>query len=92
MTALSAWHSPPLWVLALVRIWLAAKTAEFGAPAWLTARPVLYLLSNMAVMPMIDLVLTSLEWLPYGGPAPALWLFLALSLVNGCVMEIGRKL
>ncbi|MBC7738298.1 MAG: manganese transporter permease, partial [Candidatus Saccharibacteria bacterium] len=83
---------PPLWVLALVRIWLAAMTAEFGAPAWPKKRPVLYLLNNMAVMPLIDHLLTGLESLPYGGPAPAVWLFLALSLVNGCVMEIGRKL
>jgi 4-hydroxybenzoate polyprenyltransferase len=94
LTALVAWlwYPPVLWLLALVWVWLAAMTAEFGAPAWLKARPLLYLLSHMAIMPLIDLLLTGLEWLPGGGVAPGLWLFLALSFVNGCVLEIGRKL
>ncbi|WP_294622010.1 UbiA family prenyltransferase [uncultured Roseovarius sp.] len=86
------WHPPALWLLALVWLWLGAMTVEFGAPEWLKARAVLYLLSHMMIMPLIDLLLTGLEWLPGGGAAPQLWLFLALSFVNGCVLEIGRKL
>lgn len=86
------WHPPALWLLALVWLWLAAMTLEFGAPEWLKARAVLYLLSHMMIMPLIDLLLTGLEWVPGGGAAPQLWLFLALSFVNGCVLEIGRKL
>ena len=94
LTALAAWlwYPPALWLLALVWAWLAAMTMEFGVGHWLKARPVLYLLSHMAIMPLIDLLLTGLEWLPGGGVAPGLWLFLALSFVNGCVLEIGRKL
>ncbi|WP_424944568.1 UbiA family prenyltransferase [Aliiroseovarius crassostreae] len=94
ITALAAWlwHPPALWLLAVVWVWLAAMTAEFGAADWLKARPVLYLLSHMAIMPLIDLLLTGLEWMPGGGPATGLSLFLALSFVNGCVLEIGRKL
>jgi 4-hydroxybenzoate polyprenyltransferase len=46
----------------------------------------------MAIMPLIDLMLTGVEWLPGGVPHPALALYLALSFVNGCVLEIGRKL
>ncbi|WP_425083683.1 UbiA family prenyltransferase [Ruegeria profundi] len=86
------WHPPVWWLLGAVWIWLAAMTVEFGVPVWLKARPVLYLLSHMAIMPLIDLLLTSLEWKPAGGAASSLWLFLALSFVNGCVLEIGRKL
>ncbi|MEW2918048.1 UbiA family prenyltransferase [Ruegeria sp. ANG10] len=86
------WYPPVLWLLGIVWIWLGAMTVEFGAPAWLKARPVLYLLSHMAIMPLIDLLLTGIEWLPAGRAAPFLWLFLALSFVNGCVLEIGRKL
>jgi len=94
LTALAAWawYPPVLWLLALVWLWLAAMTVEFGFPAWLKARPVLYLVSHMAIMPLIDLLLTAMEWLPAGGPATGLVLFLALSFVNGCVLEIGRKL
>lgn len=94
LAALAAWlwHPPVLIYLAFTWVWLAAMTAEFGAPAWLKARPVLYLISHMAIMPLIDLLLTSVEWLPGGGAAPMIWLFLALSFVNGCVLELGRKL
>lgn len=86
------WHPPLLWLLALVWLWLAAMTAEFGAPAWLKARPVLYLLSHMMIMPLIDLLLTGMEWMPASSVSDGLILFLALSFVNGCVLEIGRKL
>lgn len=81
-----------IWLLLLVWLWLTAMTLEFGLPAWLKARPVLYLLSHMAIMPLIDFMLTGIEWLPHGGPHPALWLFIALSFANGCVLEVGRKL
>ncbi len=86
------WDPSVLWLLGGVWIWLAAMTIEFGVPAWLKSRPVLYLLTHMAIMPLIDLLLTGIEWMPAGGAASYLWLFLALSFVNGCVLEIGRKL
>ncbi|MEM9249659.1 MAG: UbiA family prenyltransferase [Pseudomonadota bacterium] len=94
LTALAVWlwHAPALWLLALVWAWLAAMTLEFGAAAWLKARPVHYLLSHMAIMPLLNLLLTGLEWLPGGGQPGGLWVFLALSFANGCVLEIGRKL
>ena len=81
-----------IWLLLLTWGWLVAMTFEFGVPAWLKARPIFYLLSHMAIMPLIDLLLTGIEWLPHGGAAPGLWLFIALSFTNGCVLEIGRKL
>lgn len=94
LTALAAglWYPPVLGLLGLVWVWLAAMTLEFGAPDWLKARPLLYLVSHMAIMPLIDLLLTALEWMPHGRAPAGLWLFLALSFVNGCVLEIGRKL
>lgn len=94
IAVLAAWMWEPalLLLLALTWVWLAAMTAEFGVPVWLKSRPVLYLVSHMAIMPLIDLLLTGIEWVPAGRPDPQLWLFLALSFVNGCVLEIGRKL
>jgi UbiA prenyltransferase family len=72
--------------------WLGLMTAEFFVPEWLKARPFLYLVSHMAIMPLIDVFVTATEWLPNAGQPPQrLWLFLALSFVNGCVLEIGRK-
>jgi 4-hydroxybenzoate polyprenyltransferase len=90
--AVWSWHAPVLWLLLAVWIWLTAMTFEFGFPTFLRARPVLYLVSHMAIMPLIDILLTGVEWMPGGGASPYLWLFIALSFVNGCVLEIGRKL
>jgi hypothetical protein len=79
--------------LALVWLWMALMTAEFFVPAWLKARPFVYLVSHMLIMPLIDLFVTACEWLAAGGgPPDGLWLFLTLSFVNGCVLEIGRKI
>ena len=68
-------------------------TIEFFVPDWLKERPFLYLVWHMAIMPLIDLFITACEWLVANGRPPAgLWLFLILSFINGCVLEIGRKI
>jgi 4-hydroxybenzoate polyprenyltransferase len=47
----------------------------------------------MAIMPLIDLVLTGCEWVPTSqGLPPGIWTFLLMSLANGCVAEFGRKI
>jgi hypothetical protein len=79
--------------LALVWLWMALMAVEFFAPRWLKARPFVYLVSHMLIMPLIDLFVTACEWLARAGSPPAgLWLFLLLSFANGCVLEIGRKI
>jgi UbiA prenyltransferase family len=78
--------------LALVWLWLALMTAEFFVPEWLRRRPFLYIVSHMAIMPLIDLFETACEWLPHGAVPPlGLAWFIGLSFANGCVIEIGRK-
>jgi 4-hydroxybenzoate polyprenyltransferase len=67
-------------------------TAEFFVPAWLKARPVLYLVSHLVIMAFIDFYVTAAEWLPHVPlPPPGIWVFVLLSCVNGCVLEFGRK-
>ena len=79
-------------LLLLAWAWLALMTKEFFVPEFLRKRPFLYLVSHMAIMPLIDLFVTGCEWAPKGhAPPDALWLFLVLSFANGCVLEIGRK-
>ena len=76
-----------------VWLWLALMGAEFFVPHWLKAHPFAYLVSHMAIMPLVDLFVTATEWLPHGShPPAALGWFLALSFANGCVLEIGRKI
>ena len=72
--------------------WMLLMGFEFFVPAWLKARPLAYMASHMAIMPLIDLYVTGVEWRHYGSAPQGLGLFLALSFVNGCILEIGRKL
>lgn len=93
LAASGALSAKLIWMLALVWLWLALMTAEFGAPEWLKTRPMLYLVSHMLIMPLIDLFVTGAEWMVRdGSPPPGLGIFLGLSFANGCVLEIGRKL
>ena len=94
--AVTAWLDLRL-VAVLVVVWayLAAMCAEFAVRPWLKARPVVYMATHMLILPTADLFATACDWLPRGGwsAAPAgLVPFLAASLANGFVIEIGRKL
>jgi hypothetical protein len=82
-----------LWVLGIAWTYLALMSVEFFCRDWLKARPVIYLVSHMGIMPLVDFFGTACEWLPRAGKAPAgLGWFLAASFFNGVVIEFGRKL
>jgi 4-hydroxybenzoate polyprenyltransferase len=87
------WHPAQLVVLAIAWAYLAAMSCEFGCRAWLKRRPVVYLLSHMLIMPLVDLYATACDWSPAQGHPPAgLLPFLAASFANGLVIELGRKI
>ena len=76
--------------------WLAIMTKEFFVPEWLKKRPLVYMVSHMAIMALIDLYATACDWWPAGyalheGFGLTLGAFLLLSLVNGTAIEIARK-
>ena len=92
---LAFWLAPRLIVL-LVLTWayLALMSKEFFARRWLKARPITYMVTHMAIMPLVDLYTTSCDWVPTGVARPPhglLW-FLVVSFFNGMVVEIGRKI
>lgn len=91
---LNLWTDPRLLLpMALVAGYAALMTREFFVGEWLRAHPWAYLLSHMAIMPLIDLYSTGLDWLGAGvDPPRALYLFLLLTYLNGIVIEIGRKI
>ncbi len=92
--ALALWLDVRLLILLMVTwIYLALMTREFFAREWLKSRPVVYMTSHMAIMPLIDLYATSADWLPAQNTPPAgLPWFLFASYFNGLVIEIGRKI
>lgn len=77
----------------LIAAWAALMTVEFFVRDWLRAHAAAYLLTHMAIMPLIDLYTTGLDWWAAGAPAPhGLPWFLAATFMNGILIEIGRKI
>ncbi len=93
-----AWLHSPVLVVLLVLNWtyLALMSREFFVAEWLKGRPIVYLLSHMFIMPLVDLFATGCDWTtsPSGRPGSSvgLGLFLGASYFNGVVIEIGRKI
>jgi 4-hydroxybenzoate polyprenyltransferase len=92
--ALNALVLPRLLLpLAAVAFWATLMTLEFGVRRWLRAHASAYLLTHMAIMPLIDLYTTGLDWLPAGlHPPDGLLGFLGVTFANGILIEIGRKI
>jgi 4-hydroxybenzoate polyprenyltransferase len=91
---LALWLDPALlWLLVLPWTWLLLMTREFFVAEWLKAHPIFYMTSHMVVLPLIDLYATACDWRVAGesvAPTGLMW-FLAVSYLNGIVVEIGRK-
>lgn len=82
-----------LWVLLLGWVYLALMSVEFFCRDWLKARPMIYLLTHMGIMPLVDLFATACVWsMDHGTMPEGLTWFLAASFCNGVMIEIGRKL
>ena len=91
---LALWLDARLLILLLVTwTYLALMSKEFFVGDWLRGKHLLYMVTHMAIMPLIDLYATSTDWLVFQGHAPpGLFWFLLASLFNGMVIEIGRKI
>jgi 4-hydroxybenzoate polyprenyltransferase len=87
------WDPALTLLLAGVWLYLGLMTCEFFARAWLKARPLTYLWTHMLIMPLVDLYVTAVDWLPaLGLPPRGLAWFLLVSFCCGTVVEIGRKI
>jgi 4-hydroxybenzoate polyprenyltransferase len=91
--ALALWLTPSLlWLLAAAWTYLVLMSKEFFVPEWLKDRPILYMVSHMVIIPLVDLYATACDWWVAGeGPPRGLIWFLVVSYFNGLVIEIGRK-
>jgi len=92
--SLALWLRPKLvGLLAVTWVYLAAMSKEFFVAEWLRRRHILYMLSHMMIMPLVDLYATSTDWQTAGvSPPRGLFWFLAASYFNGLAIEIGRKI
>jgi 4-hydroxybenzoate polyprenyltransferase len=90
----SLWLRPLQTLLLVVAwTWLSLMSKEFFVHEWLKAHPLFYLLSHMIIMPVFDIYATACDWLMAGAAPPQglIW-FLAVSYLNGIVIEVGRKI
>jgi 4-hydroxybenzoate polyprenyltransferase len=79
--------------LLIVGLWATLMTKEFFVSDWLRAHPAAYLLTHMAIMPLIDGYTTGLDWLRGAEHRPrGLALFLLVTFANGILIEVGRKI
>jgi 4-hydroxybenzoate polyprenyltransferase len=90
---LNAWIAPRLlFPLGLSAAWAFLMTKEFFVRDWLRAHMAAYLLTHMAILPLLDGYTTGLDWIVAGAPPPhGLFPFLAVTFINGILIEIGRK-
>ncbi len=91
---LALWLHPPLLVLLGVTwTYLVLMSKEFFVADWLKKRHVLYMVSHMAIVPLVDFYATACDWrLESDQPPPGLWWFVAVSYFNGIGIELGRKI
>ncbi len=87
-------HPPLIAILAIAWVYLAGMSKEFFLREWLVARPIVYLLTHMGIMPLIDLFITSCDWRVAGlsWPSSGIYWFLVVSFFNGILIEFGRKI
>lgn len=91
---LAFWLSPALLPFLLgTWLYLGLMTGEFFVGRWLRAHPLVYMCTHMFILPLIDFYGTACNWRAEGAAAPAALIFLlCVSLCNGFVLEIGRKI
>lgn len=79
--------------VAAVLIYTALMGREFFVRDWLKRHPIVYMLSHMLVLPVIDFYTSGLDWINAGSNLPeGLEFFLGVTFLNGVVIEFGRKI
>lgn len=94
MVLLNAWVMPVMLpALGLALGYILVMWREFFVRDWLRRHPVAYMATHMLIMPLTDFYTTGLDWMNARTAMPrGLFLFLAVTFLNGCVIEIGRKI
>jgi hypothetical protein len=93
LTVILVFHPSMLGLFAIAIGYLCFMGVEFFVPEWLKKRQVLYIVSHMVIIPLVDIYASGLDWVLLGVDAPTgLLFFFAVSYMNGIVLEFGRKL
>lgn len=89
----AVWLTKMLGLFFIVIAFLALMFKEFFVGKWLNKHIILYVVSHMFIIPLIDIYASGADWLLAGDNAPiGLLFFFAVSFMNGIVLEFGRKI
>jgi len=93
IAVIASYQPRMLYLYIIVLGYLMLMGVEFFVPGWLRKRQIIYILSHMLIIPLIDTYSSGLDWLlgnshPHWGLA---WFFI-VSYMNGIVLEFGRKI
>lgn len=80
-----------LSILFATWLYLSLMSREFFCPAYLRARPFVYMVTHMFIMLFCDLLITSFDF-SHGTFDLRLLYFFGASFFNGMVIELGRKI
>lgn len=90
---ISLYKSILLPIYALCLFYMLLMRVEFFVPNWLKERQVVYILSHMLIIPLVDIFASAMDWKVNNVAAPiGLTFFFIVSFLNGLVLEIGRKM
>lgn len=81
-----------LWIFSFVIIYMYLMFHEFYLGHWLVERPLWYVTSHMMIIPLVDTLASSFEWMGKEPDLIGLMWFFAVSFFNGCTLELGRKI
>lgn len=83
---------PQILLFSAVLIYMFFMFNEFFVGHWLVNRPLWYVTSHMMIIPLIDTLASSFDWMGKDSDFTGLMWFFAVSFFNGCTLELGRKI
>lgn len=93
VTLIAVFQLPMILFYVIVLAYLVLMGVEFFVPEWLKKRQVLYLISHMMIIPLLDIYSSGLDWYLEGAePHWGLLFFFFISFLNGILGEFGRKI
>ena len=93
LAVIAVFQTQMLGLYVLIMFYLLLMAKEFFIPEWLKKRQLVYIVSHMMIIPLIDLYSSGLDW-EISGQRVHLGIawFMLVSFINGLVLEIGRKI
>lgn len=84
--------SAHLYIFCFVLLYLVLMFREFFVGHWLEKHQLWYVISHMMIIPLVDTLASSFDWMGAEPDIKGLCWFFAVSFFNGCTLELGRKI